>query len=156
MSQFLSEYQNLLHYLYFILYRVCIYCDDKLHMKCYYHAPEKCESIEDVLDYDKGGHCSNCETTRLGTGGFHGVAHRNSYDHKSHQDFAIHNYAELENLKTDRGHWEEGKREFTELNVYGKLAVEAMMNYKHLKGRERQASKPEMEQKVRKMRGTNI
>ena len=35
-------------------------------MKCYYNAPEKCESVEDVLDYEKGGHCWRCIYTDLG------------------------------------------------------------------------------------------
>ena len=48
-------------------------------MKCWYHAPEKCDTVEDVLDHDKGGHCWACSSTtpghsemapaKLGTGG---------------------------------------------------------------------------------------
>ena len=48
-------------------------------MKCWYHAPEKCDTVEDVLDHDKGGHCWACMSTtpghsemaptKLGTGG---------------------------------------------------------------------------------------
>ena len=133
-------------------------------MRCHYHTPQKCESIEDVLDFDKGGHCSNCQTTRLGTGGFHGVAHiksvpqidgiarRNKGRDLPSKDIAIHKWAEIVNPIHDGGYWLNGERVFPQLDDYEKLAVEAKMNYKHLRGRQRRgASKAKVEQEVRKM-----
>ena len=114
---------------------VCIYCDNKLHFKCYYHAPAKCETIDEVLD----GHCSHCFTTDLGHGGWHGVAHGK----------AIRSYGDIEKLKHDGKYWRYGKREQRPLDVLSQLEMELTLNNQHLEGQDREAAKEKVEKDIR-------
>ena len=120
---------------------VCIYCDNKLHFKCYYHAPEKCETIDEVLD----GHCSHCYTTDLGHGGWHGVAH----------GVAVKSYGDIEKLKHDDAHWRYGKREYSPLDLTEKLERELILNNQHLEGEDREAAKEKVEKDIRAMKRKN-